>query len=366
VPDPATRSRAVPIDSERRTGDWLSEPDPSDTECIRVFEKRIQTLEGGRDAVAYASGQAAITAVVLATCAAGDHIVSSSHIWGGAKNLFNVETARWNLPVTYVSSDDPRDFTAAIRPNTRLVYGESISNPLLRIFPFAEMAAAAKAAGLPIAVDNTTFSPLLCRPIEHGVDLVLHSTTKYLASHGTSVGGVVVLSPSADPGLGQRLRELRDEIGGNLSSINAFLGLQGMATLALRMKAHCENALAVARFLETHPKIVSVCYPGLASHPSHDLAKRYCPDGVSGMIGVVVQGGRAGAKRFVESLRLLSHLANIGDTKSLAIHPASTTVFGANDDQLRAVGLDPAFVRLSIGIEDLGDILEDLDQALRA
>jgi O-acetylhomoserine (thiol)-lyase len=362
-PDAATRSRAVPIFHPESSLSWLEAADPVDDGTVRVFEERIRILEGGGDAIAFASGQAAITAALLATCAAGDHLVSSLHVWGGARNLFNIEATRWNIPTTYISSDDPADFRAAIRPNTRLIYGESISNPLLRIFPFREIAEIGRETGIPTAVDNTTFSPILCRPIEHGIDMVVHSTTKYLSSHGTSVGGIVVTRPGADR-LALRLRSIREEIGGQLSAINAFLGLQGMATLHLRMVAHNRNTLTVARFLERHPRVDSVCYPGLESHPSHALAKRYSPEGCSGLLGVIVKGGRAGAKRFVESLHMFSHLANIGDTRSLALHPASSTVFGATDEQLIAAGLHPGFVRLSIGIESIDDILDDLDQAL--
>jgi len=297
------------------------------------------------------------------------------------------------IRTTWVDSDDPAAFAQAITPRTKVVYLETVGNPKLTIPDLAGIAQIAHAQDVPVMVDNTTASPALCRPIEHGCDIIAHSLTKYLNGHGNSIGGILVdggrfpwdsgrFAEFVEPdpfyhGLAYyqqfgpatfavraRTRQLR-EIGACLSPFNAFLTLQGVETLSLRMARHSENALAAARFLAQHPKAAWVLYPGLPSHPSHEMAQRYLPQGASGMVGFGVQGGIEAGRKFVESLQLFSHLANIGDTRSLAIHPASTTHQQLNEEEQAAAGVTPDFIRLSIGIESVDDILADLDQALQ-
>jgi O-acetylhomoserine (thiol)-lyase len=357
-----------------------------------VLEKRVAALEGGVAGLAFASGMAAISAAVLTLCREGDEIVSSSRLYGGTVTLFNGTLPRMGIRVTFVDSDDAADFAAAITDRTRLVFLETIGNPKLTIPDIAGIARVAHARGVPVMVDSTSASPALCRPIEHGADIVVHSLTKYLGGHGTSLGGLVVDSgkfPWAsgrfpdfvepDPtyhGLAfyktfgpatlavrMRVRTLRD-LGAALSPMNAFLILQGIETLSLRMARHCESALAVAKFLSRHKKVAWVLYPGLASHPSAKLARKYLPDGASGLVGFGVKGGMKAGRRFIEHLKLFSHLANIGDAKSLAIHPASTTHQQLSASEQAQAGVTPDFIRLSIGLETLEDILADLDQAL--
>jgi O-acetylhomoserine (thiol)-lyase len=296
------------------------------------------------------------------------------------------------IQTTWVNSDEPEAFAEAITERTKVIYLETIGNPKLTIPDLAGIAEVAHARGVPVMVDNTTPSPALCRPIEHGCDIVVHSLTKYLGGHGNSIGGIIVDSGQfpwdngrfpefVDPdpsyhglayfktfgeltyALRARTLLLRD-LGGCISPFNAFLILQGVETLNLRMARHSENALAVAQFLEKHPKVDWVLYPGLPSHPSHKRAKRYLSQGASGLIGFGVRGGMQAGRAFIESLKLLSHLANIGDTRSLAIHPASTTHQQLSEEEQLAAGVTPDFIRLSIGIETLVDILADLDQAL--
>jgi O-acetylhomoserine (thiol)-lyase len=291
-----------------------------------------------------------------------------------------------------VDSDEADAFASRITDRTKAVYLEPIGNPKLSIPDLAAIAEAAHARGVPVVVDNTTATPALCRPIEHGCDIVVHSLTKYLGGHGNSIGGLVVDSGrfpwdsgrfpefvEPDPSyhglqfyktfgavtfaVRARVRTLRD-LGGCISPFNSFLILQGVETLGLRMARHSENALAVAKFLEKHKKVVWVLYPGLQSHPSYSRAKRYLPDGASGLVGFGIQGGLAAGRRFIEALRLFSHLANIGDARSLAIHPASTTHQQLSQDEQRQAGVTPDFVRLSVGLETIDDILADLDQAL--
>jgi O-acetylhomoserine (thiol)-lyase len=359
-----------------------------------VLEKRVAALEGGVAGLAFASGMGAISAALLTLCSMGDEIVSTTRLYGGTVTLFTNTLSRMGIRTVWVDSDEPEAFAEAITDRTKVVYLETIGNPKLTIPDLAGIAEVAHTRGVPVMVDNTTPSPALCRPIEHGCDIVVHSLTKYLGGHGNSIGGILVdngrfpwdsgrFSEFVNPdpsyhglkfyetfgeltfAVRTRVRLLRD-LGACLSPFNAFLILQGVETLSLRMARHSENALAVAQFLEGHPKVDWVLYPGLPNHPSYERAKHYLPQGASGLVGfgirerIPMRAGRA----FIENLELLSHLANIGDARSLAIHPASTTHQQLNEEEQRAAGVTPDFIRLSIGIETLDDILADLDQAL--
>ena len=357
-----------------------------------VLEQRVAALEGGVAGLAFASGQGAETGALLTLCSQGDEIVATTRLYGGTVTLLSSTLSRMGINTVWVDSDEPADFRAAITDRTKAVYLETLGNPKLTIPDLAGIAEVAHQRGVPVVVDNTTASPALCRPIEHGADIVIHSLTKYLGGHGNSIGGILVDSGKfpwdsgrfaefVDPdpsyhGLefyktfGQiafavraRVRILRD-LGACLSPFNAFLILQGVETLSLRMARHSENALAVARFLSEHPKAAWVLYPGLPSHPSYQRARQLLPDGASGLVGFGVKGGMAAGRRFIESLKLVSHLANIGDSRSLAIHPASTTHQQLSEAEQVQAGVTPDFVRLSIGLETLGDILADLDGAL--
>ncbi|MBN1641455.1 MAG: O-acetylhomoserine aminocarboxypropyltransferase/cysteine synthase [Anaerolineae bacterium] len=406
TPDAETGARAVPIwqttsyvfqDTAHAARLFaLEEPGNIYTRIMNpttdVLEQRVAALEGGVAGLAFASGMAAISAAMLTLCAEGDEIVASTRLYGGTVTLFASTLPRMGVRTIWVESDDPAAFGAAVTDRTKAIYVETIGNPKLTVPDLAQIAAVAHAHGLPLVVDNTTASPALCRPVEHGADIVVHSLTKYLGGHGNSIGGIIVdggrfpwdsgrFAEFVDPdpsyhGLpfyqtfGERtfatrvrVRTLRD-LGACLSPFNAFLILQGIETLSLRMARHSENALAVARYLERHPKVAWVLYPGLPSHPSHDLAARYLPDGASGLVGFGVRGGLEAGRAFIEGLALFSHLANIGDARSLAIHPASTTHQQLDEDEQRAAGVTPDFVRLSVGIETLDDILADLDRAL--
>ena len=407
-PDPATNARAVPIyqttsyvfdDAEhaadlfglRKFGNIYTRiMNPTND----VFEKRVAALEGGAGALAFASGSSAITFAILNIAAAGDHIVSANSLYGGTYNLFVHTLPRFGLEIDLVDPVDPENFRRALRPNTKAIYAETVGNPKLDTLDIAAVAAIAHDAGVPLIIDNTLASPFLVRPIDHGADIVVHSATKFMGGHGTSIGGVVVDAGKFDwtqndkfPGLTEpdasyhglrfvealgpiayiiklRVSLLRD-IGAALSPFNAFLLLQGLETLHLRMERHSANAQRVAEHLEGHGKVSWVSYPGLTSHRAHEVARRYHYRGLYGaIIGFGIEGGREAGRRFVESTRLLSHLANIGDAKSLVIHPATTTHSQLNvEDQLLA-GVTDDFVRLSIGIEAVDDILADIDQAL--
>ena len=359
-----------------------------------VLEKRVAALEGGVAGLAFASGMAALAAALMTLCAQGDEIVASTRLYGGTVTLLKTTLSRLGIHTVDVNSDEPEDFAAAITPRTKVVLLETIGNPKLTIPELEGIAEVAHAQGVPVLVDNTTASPALCRPLDHGADIVMHSLTKYLGGHGNSIGGILVdggrfpwdsgrfpelVEPDASYhglkfyetfgnlafAVRTRVKALRD-LGACLSPFNAFLILQGIETLSLRMERHSHNALAVARFLSDHPKVSWVLYPGLSSHPSHQRARRYLPQGASGLVGFGVRGGREAGRRFIEALNLFSHLANIGDSRSLAIHPASTTHQQLSDAEQEAAGVTPDFVRLSIGIETLEDILADLDQALQA
>jgi len=359
-----------------------------------VLEKRVAALEGGVAGLAFASGMAAISGTLLALAGQGDEIVSSTRLYGGTVSLFNYTFNDLGISTTFVNSDEADAFAAAITDNTKAVYLETIGNPKLTIPDIEGIARVAHERGVPVVIDNTTASPALCRPLELGADLVLHSLTKYLSGHGTSIGGILVDGGQFDWGNGRfdsfvepdpsyhglkfyetfgpatfavraRVKLLRD-LGASLSPFNAFLTLLGIETLSLRMARHSENGLAVARFLEAHPKVSWVAYPGLASHPAHERAKALLPDGASGLLGFGVKGGMEAGRRFIEALQLFSHLANLGDAHSLAIHPASTTHQQLSEEEQEAAGVTADFVRLSIGLETIDDILADLDQALGA
>lgn len=407
TPD-ATGARAVPIwqttsyvfrDTEHAARLFaLEEPGNIYTRIMNpttdVLEQRVAALEGGVAGLAFASGMGAISAALLTLCTTGDEIVSTTRLYGGSVTLLKDTLPRMGINTVWVDSDEPGAFAEAITDRTKVVYLETIGNPKLTIPDLAGIAEVAHAQGVPVMVDNTTASPALCRPIEHGADLVVHSLTKYLGGHGNSIGGLIVDAGNfawdngrfpefvdPDPSyhglrfceafgnqaftLRARVRLLRD-LGACISPFNSFLILQGIETLSLRMERHSASALRVARFLQDHPRVAWVLYPGLESHPSHQLATRYLPQGASGLLGFGVKGGLKAGRRFIESLTLFSHLANIGDVRSLAIHPASTTHQQLSEDAQRAAGVTPDFIRLSIGLETPEDILTDLDQALQS
>jgi O-acetylhomoserine (thiol)-lyase len=359
-----------------------------------ALEERLADLEGGSGAIATASGHAAQMTAIFALCQAGDHIVSSVALYGGTLSQFQFTFPRLGIEVTLVDSRDPENFRSAIQPNTKLLYGETIGNPSVDIFPLEEVAAIAHENGLPLMIDNTFATPYLCRPFEWGVDILTHSTTKYICGHGTTIGGAIVDSgkfdwrasgrfpnfTEPDPSyhgvvfadLGPlafitkaRVQILRD-LGGCQAPFNSWMLLQGLETLSLRMERHVRNAQEAARFLEKHPRVSWVRYPGLASHPDHARADKYLPKGAGAMMGFGVKGGREAGARFIDSLQLISHVANLGDARSLAIHPASTTHSQLDEQEQIRAGVTPDFIRLSIGIEDIEDILWDLDQALKA
>jgi O-acetylhomoserine (thiol)-lyase len=358
-----------------------------------AFEQRMAALEGGAAALATASGQAAETLTILTLAQAGDEIVSSTDLYGGTVSLFTHTLSRLGIRVNFVPPGDLNAWEAAITPTTKAFYVESIGNPKLEIIDIAAIAALGQKYGIPLVVDNTVTSPYLLRPFEHGAAIVVHSATKFIGGHGTSIGGVIVDSGQfdwaasgrfahfidPDPAyhglkfyetfgnlsfiLRARVLGLRD-MGAALSPFNAWLFLQGLETLSLRMERHSSNSLAVARFLEKHPCVEWVRYPGLESSPTYHLKEKYLPKGQGALVGFGIRGGLPAAVTFIESCTLFSHLANIGDAKSLVIHPASTTHEQLSEAEQRAAGVTPDFIRLSVGIEDIEDILADLDQAL--
>jgi O-acetylhomoserine (thiol)-lyase len=408
-PDPTTGSRAVPIyqtaaydlqSTERaarlfalqETGHIytrISNPTTS------VFEQRMASLEGGVGAVETSSGHAAQMTAILTICQAGDHIVASSTLYGGTITQFKYAFPKLGIDVTLVDPNDPENFRKAVQPNTKIIYGETISNPLVNVFPFEEVAAIAQEFGIPLMIDNTFATPYLCRPFEFGAHIVTHSTTKFIGGHGTSIGGIIVDSgkfnwsksgrfknfTAPDPAyhnviyaedfgpaafISKARAGLLRDFGACQQPIASWLFLQGLETLSLRIDQHCKNAQSVANFLESHPNVKWVTYSGLPSHPDHEKAKKYLPKGSGAMMGFGVHGGREAGARFIDHLQLFSHVANLGDTKSMAIHPASTTHSQLNEAEQLAAGVSPDFIRLSIGIEDIDDILWDLDQALNA
>ncbi len=407
-PDPATNARAVPIyqttsyvfDDADHAADLFSLKEPGNiytrimNPTTDVLEKRVAALEGGVGALALASGSSAVTFAILNIAGAGDHVVSANSLYGGTYNLFVHTLPRLGVEVELVDPVDPENFRRAVRPSTKLLYAETVGNPKLDTLDIRAVADVAHEAGVPLVVDNTMATPYLIRPLDHGADVVVHSATKFIGGHGTSIGGVVVDAGRFDwsqndrfPGLVEpdasyhglrfhealgplayitRLRvDLLRDVGATLSPFNAFLFLQGLETLPLRMERHSANALAVAQFLEGHPKVTWVLYPGLECHATHGTACRYHHRGLFGaIVGFGIAGGREAGRRFVESTRLFSHLANIGDAKSLAIHPATTTHSQLTAEEQRATGVTDDFVRLSVGLETIDDIVADLEQAL--
>lgn len=406
-PDPATGSRATPIyqttsyqfrDTEHAANLFaLQEMGNIYTRIMNpttdVLEQRVANLEGGVGALAASSGHGAQTMAFLTLCGAGDHIITSSRLYGGTYNQFHYTLPRLGIDVTFVDPRDPDNFAAAVQPNTKLIYGETLGNPDITVFPFEEVASIAQANRIPLVIDNTFATPYLFRPFEWGANIVLHSTTKFMGGHGTTIGGIIVdggnfdwtsgrfdnfTTPDqsyhglvyADLGapafiLKARVQVLRD-IGACQSPMNSWLTLQGIETLSLRMDRHVRNTEAVASHLEKHPAVSWVSYPSVPSHPDHARAKKLLPKGAGAVLGFGIKGGVSAGRKFIENLKLFSHLANVGDAKSLAIHPASTTHSQLSDDELAGAGVSADFVRLSIGLEDIEDILWDLDQALAA
>jgi O-acetylhomoserine (thiol)-lyase len=406
--DPTTKARAVPIyqttsfvfDDTQHAADLFALAVPGNiysrimNPTWDVFEQRVTALEGGIAAVATASGQAAVTYSVLNLTRAGDNIISVSTLYGGTYNLFAHTLPQYGIEVRFADPDDPGAVERLADDHTRLVFAETIGNPKLNVVDIAAWADAAHAAGLPLVVDNTVPTPIHCRVFDHGADVAVHSATKYIGGHGTSIGGVVVDAGRFDwtahaerfPGLtkpdpsyhgvvwadvlgpaayiGRVRTVLLRNTGAALSPFNAFLFLQGLETLPLRMERHSSNALAVANHLTEHDAVTWVNYPGLASSPSHDVANRILSGGYGGLVTFGIAGGSEEGRKFIESLELFSHLANIGDAKSLAIHNASTTHSQLNDEELEAAGVTQDTVRLSVGIEHIDDILGDLNQAL--
>ncbi len=359
-----------------------------------VFEQRLADLEGGSGALAASSGHGAQSIIILTLCQAGDHIVSASTLYGGTYNQFRYTFPRLGIEVTFVDPRDPENFRKAIQPNTKILYGETLGNPSINVFPFEEVSALGREYGIPLVIDNTFATPYLCRPFEWGANIITHSTTKFIGGHGTTIGGTIVDGGNFDwaasgrfpnfttpdpsyhgliyASLGPaafitkaRVQIMRD-LGACQAPFNSWLLLQGLETLSLRMERHVKNAIEVSQWLEAHPKVGWVSYPGLESHPDHALARKYLPRGAGAMMGFGIKGGRKAGARFIDHLKLISHLANVGDAKSLAIHPASTTHSQLSPEEQLSAGVSPDFIRLSIGIEDIQDILWDLDQALHA
>ncbi len=359
-----------------------------------VFEERVASLERGVGALATASGQAAQFIALASLLEAGDEIVAAATLYGGTYTQFDISLRRLGINTTFVEPDDPENFRRAITPKTKVLYGETIANPRMNVLDIAAVAKIAHEANIPLMIDNTFASPYLCRPIEHGADIVVESATKFLGGHGTSIGGVIIDSGKfpwdkgafpqlLEPSKGyhgirfyetfgdfafimkSRVEGLRD-FGPALSPFNAFLLLQGIETLPMRMEKHSRHAMAVAEFLTSHPLVRWVRYPGLGSSPYHAIAQQYLPRGCGAILTFGIEGGLKAGRKFIEALQLFSHLANIGDAKSLVIHPASTTHQQLSDEEKMSGGVSDDLIRLSVGLEDLEDILWDLNQALEA
>lgn len=409
VPDPTTLSRAVPIyqtssfvfnDSQHAADLFgLKEEGFVYTRIINpttdVFEKRIAALEGGVGALALASGQASVFYSILNIASVGDEIVSSSSLYGGTYNLFSHTLPSFGITVKFVDPADPKNFEKAITSKTKAVFAETIGNPKGDVLDIEAVAEIAHHHSIPLIVDNTIPSPYLLRPIDFGADIVVHSATKFIGGHGNAIGGVIVDSGKFDwkksgkfPGLTEpdpsyhgliyteeageaayitkaRVKLLRD-LGAPLSPFNSFLFLQGLETLHLRLERHSQNALEVAKFLEKEEAVKSVSYPGLESHPSYELAKKYLPKGQGAVLTFEIKGGVEAGKKLIDSVQLFSHLANIGDSKSLIIHPASTTHQQLSSEEQLDTGVTPGLIRLSVGTEAIDDILYDLKQAIKA
>ncbi|UJF35029.1 homocysteine synthase [Paenibacillus hexagrammi] len=407
--DPTTMSRAVPLyqttsygfrDTDHAANLFaLKEFGNIYTRLMNpttdVFEKRIAALEGAPAALATASGQAAITYSILNIAGAGDEIVSAASLYGGTYNLFSTTLPKLGIQVKFVDPSNPENFRAAITEKTKAVYAETIGNPKGDVLDIEAVAAIAHEHGVPLIVDNTFPSPFLLRPIEHGADIVVHSATKFIGGHGTSIGGVIVDGGKFDwqasgkfPGLTEpdpsyhgvvytaavgpiayiikaRVQLLRD-MGASISPFNSFMLLQGLETLHLRMERHSSNALQVAEYLEKHEAIEWVSYAGLKSHPSYELAQKYLPKGQGAILTFGIKGGLEAGRKLINAVKLLSHLANVGDSKSLIIHPASTTHQQLAEDEQLSAGVSPGMIRLSIGTEGIDDIIYDLEQAIQA
>jgi O-acetylhomoserine (thiol)-lyase len=411
TPDPTTRARAVPIyqtaayvfnSTEQAANLFALKPPDFPGEIYNRFtnptyealEARIAALEGGLAAAALASGQAATFMALLTIASCGDNIIAAKTIYGGTYTLFDLTfPKKFGIGVRFVAPE-PENFTKAIDANTKAIFVETIGNPKLNVVDLEGIAKVAHAAGIPLIVDNTFATPYLCQPFAFGADIIIHSATKWIGGHGTSIGGLVVDSGTFnwangkfpelsedDPSYRGGLNYLKEfgnfayivklksrftrDLGPCMSPFNAFLFLQGLETLALRMERHSQNATAVANFLKEHPQVDTVIYPGLPDHPTHAFADKYLRNGFGGMVGFEIKGGVAAGRQFIEGLKLFSHLANVGDAKSLAIHPASTTHSQLTVEQQLAAGVSASFIRLSVGIENIEDILADLKQALR-
>lgn len=408
TPDPATGSSAVPIyqtsaydlQSTERAARLFALQEQGNiytrisNPTTNVFEKRMASLEGGIGALEVSSGHAAQATAILAICEAGDHIVSTSTLYGGTVTQFKYTFPRIGINVTLVDPSDPENFRRAIQPNTKIIYGETISNPLVNVFPFDEVSKIAQEHGIPLMIDNTFATPYLCRPIEWGADIVTHSTTKFIGGHGTTLGGIIVDSGKFNWSKSGRFKNFTEpdaayhhvvyaddfgplafiskaragilrDFGMCQQPIASWQFLLGLETLSLRMEQHVKNAQRVAEFLERHEKVKWVTYSGLPSHPDFEKAKKYLPKGAGAVLGFGVHGGKEAGARFIDHLQIFSHVANIGDAKSLAIHPASTTHSQLSEEEQIAAGVSPDFIRLSVGLEDIEDILWDLDQALQ-
>ncbi|MFC4737641.1 O-acetylhomoserine aminocarboxypropyltransferase/cysteine synthase family protein [Bacillus daqingensis] len=405
VPDPATGSRAVPIyqttsylfeDSEHAERLFsLAEPGNIYSRIMNptvdAFEKRMAILEDGVGALGLSSGMAAITMTIMNIAHSGDHIVAASHLYGGTYNLFSMTLPKYGIDVTFVDITNPDEVAGAIQENTKAVFGETIGNPGLHVLDFHTISDVAHEHGIPLIVDSTFASPAVCRPLQHGADIVIHSATKWIGGHGTTIGGVVVdggrfewnkdkfphfhepdpsynglvFSDLGDMAFILKLRvQLLRDIGASLSPQNAFLLLQGLETLSLRMQRHQANALAVAKRLESHPAVNWVKYPGLEGHPAHDLAETYLDGGYGGIVNFGIDGGVEAGRELIRHVSLWSHVANVGDAKSLIIHPASTTHLQLSEADQQRSGVTPDMVRLSVGLENVEDLFADLDYAL--
>ena len=407
TPDKDTLSRAVPIyqtssyvfENSEHAADLFSLKQDGNiytrlmNPTTDVLEKRIAAMEGGVGAVCFASGMAAITALALTLCKAGDHIVSSSSLYGGTYTLFSQTLKKYGIDVSFVEPSNSQNFADAIKDNTKLVYIETIGNPKNDVVDYPMITTIAHEAGVLVACDNTVASPMLFRPIEYGVDVVVHSCTKIIGGHGTSIGGVVVDSGKFDFATSSRYPEmiapdesyhglkyvetfgefaflaklrtqtLRD-MGACISPFNAFLLIQGLETIHLRVPRHCSNALELARYLESHPAVSWVNYPGLESHSDYARAKKFLPNGQGAIVGFGIKGGKEAGKRFIENVKLASHLANILDSKTLVIHPASTTHQQLSEQEQLDAGVSPDYIRVSVGTEHIDDIIADFESAL--
>ncbi|MGH7800684.1 MAG: O-acetylhomoserine aminocarboxypropyltransferase/cysteine synthase family protein [Thermodesulfobacteriota bacterium] len=406
LPDPTTGSRAVPIyqstayvfDSTDHAASLFNLQtfgniytrimNPTNA----VFEERMAALEGGRGALALASGMAAQMVAIFTIMEAGDELVSSSTLYGGTYSQFDVSFRKLGIHTKFVNPDEPENFRKAITKKTKAIFAETIGNPLINVLDIEAVAKIAHEAGIPLIIDNTFPTPYLCRPIEYGADIIVHSATKFICGHGTSIGGVIVESGKfpwdngnfpvmMEPSKGYhgvrfyetfgdfgyimkaRVETLRT-FGPALSPFNSFLFIQGLETLNLRMERHCSNALAAAKFLKDHPAVTWVNYPGLTDNPYHELAKRYLPKGASSIFTFGIKGGKEAGVRFIENVQLLSHLANVGDAKTLVIHPASTTHRQLTEEEQLTAGVTPDMIRISVGLETIDDIIWDIEQAL--